>query len=174
MIETLVRATNLDLFRQNAEPFTQPMIRKHALIVGGIHLKTLQDLFPKYAVCASVIVPQTLPSIDLDYETEIAVKFEESNGALCKSMGLARDFSGFDSDCADIVIISTQIPSIREDFLKQLWRVTKEFGKIVVFSPTELPLSYLASFGIANPTHFLVEGFYAGTMRKVAAQIRHA
>lgn len=169
MIEAIVRAAEIPKLIQSAEPFVSPTPKKHALIVGATHLKALSGLFPHYALEATVLVPSTSDSLDRDFEMERAVEFEEAHPEICRGAGIVRDLSGLDSDSVDLLILCTPFPEIRELFLSQAWRVLKEFGKLIVFTPTELLPTYLGRFGMAAPTYYPVEGFYVGTMRKSAA-----
>jgi hypothetical protein len=169
MIEVIVRAAEIPKLIHSAEPFAAAPIKKHALIVGATHLRALSGLFPTYALETTVLIPATQPDLDREMELERAVQFEETYSEICRGAGLVRDLSGLDNDSADILIICTPFSDIREVFLSQAWRVLKEFGKLVVFSPTEILPTYLGRFGMAAPTYYPVEGFYVGTMRKSAA-----
>lgn len=169
MIEAIVQAAQIPLMRVNHEPFETPMQRQSMVIVGGTHLIALAALFPRYAVKGTVLVPQELPAIEAEMELRRAVQLEETTKGLCSGSGLARDLSGIDTDAIDTLIISCIYPSVREAFLAQAWRVVRELGKVIIFTTTEIPLTHLASYGVAAPKYFPAEGFYVGTMRKGSA-----
>lgn len=169
LLETIVRATEMPRMVVRHDAFATPVARKHALIVGSSHLQSIGALFQNYALEATVLVPSTNPELDREHELEKAISFEESNASFCRGVGVARDLSGFDNDSVDYLIICTPYPHVRDEMLKQAWRVVKEFGKILIFTPTELLPTYLSSFGLASITHFSLEGAYAGTMRKSLA-----
>ena len=169
LIETLIRATDVPRAVVRHDAFAVPVERKHALIVGASHLASIEALFPNYALNATVIIPTTMAPLDREQELERAFSFEDQNQSFCRGVGVARDLSGVDSDSVDYLIICTPYPAIRDEMLGHAWRVVKEFGKVLVFSTSELLPSYLQSAGIASATHFPIEGFYAGTMRKSLA-----
>lgn len=169
LVETIARVTDIPRLIHNHEPFTTPVEKKHALIVGSTHLAALSTLFPGYALEATVVVPSTLGPIDLEFEMERAVQFESGNPKVCRGVGFARDLSGLDSDSVDYLFICTPYSQIRDQMLREAWRVVKEYGKVIVFSSVEIPPEYLSQFGIALPTYFAVEGFYVGTLRKSLA-----
>lgn len=166
MIDALIKAAAIPKYIQSAEPFAEPPKRLHTVIVGGTYLQVLSSLFPGYALEATVIIPSTLTDVDLDNELSQAIQFEDASPQTCRGSGVARDLGGFDTDSADLLILCSSDPGIRSSFLAQAWRVVREFGKIVIFSPSELPLHQLANFGIANPVYYATEGFYIGTMRR--------
>lgn len=169
MIEAIVKAASIPVFTVPPDPFTQQIARKHILIVGGTHLIALQDLFPKYALEATILIPQTIPELDRDLEIERAALFEVCHEKYCRGVGVSRDLSGIDSDSVDYLVICTPYPQVRDEMLSHAWRVVKEFGKVLVFSSSEIPPTILGHYGIANPIYYAVEGFYIGTMRKAAA-----
>ena len=166
LLQTIIRATDVPKAVVRHDAFAAPVERKHALIVGTGHLSSFEALFPNYALTATVIVPSTNPELDREHELERAFSFEDQNPTFCKGVGSARDLSGVDTDSVDYLIICTPYPAIRDEMLRQAWRVVKEFGKVLVFSTSDLLPSYLQSAGVASATHFPLEGFYAGTMRK--------
>jgi hypothetical protein len=169
MIETVVQAAKIELYRESHEPFDTPMKRQKALIVGGTHLLQLAKLFPRYAVSAQVLVPAQIPEVDAEVELRRAIQLEEITKNLCTGGGLVRDLSGIDTDSLDVLILCSQSPSIRDEFLAQAWRVVRELGRVLIFTSVEIPLTHLGSFGVAAPKYFPMEGFYAGVMRKAAA-----
>lgn len=169
MIEAIVQATQIPLATRPAEPFELPQKRLHALIVGGTHLLALANLFPRYAVDATILIPSQIPEVESEMEFRRASQLENVTQSGILGIGIAKDLSGIDTDLIDILIICTIYPGIREEFLAQSWRVVRELGKIVVFTPVELPVTHLASHGIVAPKYFPVEGFYAGIMRKAVA-----
>ena len=170
MIDAIVQAAQIQLYKHSSEPFELPMRRQHALIVGGTHLIAMAGMFPKYAVEASILIPQQIPEIESEMELRRAIQLEEiTPQKVIKGTGMARDLSGVDTDSVDILMICSIYPSIREEFLAQAWRVVKELGRVVVFTPTEIPVTHLATYGIVAPRYFSVEGFYAGIMRKAVA-----
>jgi hypothetical protein len=169
VIETIVKAASIPKWVQSAEPFAEPMPRQHALIVGGTHLMALSNLFPNYALAATVVIPSTVSCIDREVEFERAVQFEGTYEELCKGVGYARDLSGFDSDSVDFLFVCTLYPEVRAQFLAHAWRVVKELAKVVVFTDTEISPSTFANFGIAAAVYYPAEGFYIGTMRKAAS-----
>jgi glutamate racemase len=173
MVEVIAKAASIDKYTPSAELFQTPQKKKHAVIVGGTHLIALSGLFPSYALEATVLIPSTTVELDREVEFERAVQFEDTYPEICRGIGLVRDLSGLDTESADLLIVCTHYPAIRDEFLSQAWRVLIEFGKLIVFSPTEIPLSYLGRFGMAAPTYYPVEGFYAGTMRKGACLYAH-
>lgn len=162
----IARAAQLPKQEPRPDPYSHPQEKKHLLIIGATHLIPLSTLFPHYALTTSVIVPTTLPALDREHEMERAVQFEENYPDLCSSTTFARDLSHLDDNSADYLFCCTIYPSIRHDFLKDVWRIVKDGGKVLTFSPTELPLTYLASFGLTGTTYFPVEGFYAATAIK--------
>lgn len=172
MIEAIVKAAAIPQYIESAELFTVSPKRKHAIIVGGTHLLALSGLFPKYALEATIVIPSTVDALDREHELGRAIEFEDSQPKLCRGVGLVRDLGGFDSDSADLLIICTQYPEIRDTFLAQSYRVIHDGGKLVVFTPAEISIAHLARFGMANPTYYPVEGFYVGTMRRAASLYR--
>jgi hypothetical protein len=169
LADTIVRAVSIPRMIINHEPFSEPMRRRHALIVGGTHLIPLSLLFPSYAVEATVIIPSDVPILDREVEYERAAEFESTYADVCKGIGSARDLSGIDSDSVDYLFICSPYPYIRDAMLSDAWRVVRELGKVVIFTSAEIPPSYLMQFGVCSPTLYPVEGFYVGTMRKNAA-----
>ena len=169
MIEALIEATKVEVFKDSTEPFSTPMPRKHVLIVGGGYLGELSQMVNQYAVTTTILIPTQTPKLDLEYETEKAAKFEEDHQKHCRGFGIARDLSGVDTDSVDVLIVASLHGEIRETFLSQAWRVVRELGKVVVFANHEVPLSYLGEYGMAGPVRFPVEGFYVGSMRKASA-----
>lgn len=169
MIEAIVKAADIPLMRSTTDPFETPMPRKHALIVGGTHLLALVNLFPKYALTSTILIPTQIPEIEAEMEFRRGIQTEGIIKTLCHGVGMAKDLSGVDTDSVDLLIISTIYPSIREEFLRESWRVVRELGKVVIFTTSEIPRTYLREFGVAAPAFFPVEGFYAGVMRKAAA-----
>jgi hypothetical protein len=169
MFEAIAKAASIPKFIKSAEPFTEPPKRLHTIIVGGSHLSELAGLFPGYALEATIIVPSTLSSDKREKEFSDAVDFEDQNPKICRGAGMARDLSGFDSGSADLLIVCASDPAIRSEFLSHAWRVIKEFGKIIVFTPSELPIHQLANFGISNPVYYATEGFYVGTLRRAGS-----
>ena len=169
LVDTIVRATDMPRAVQSHEPFTVPAPKKHALIVGGTHLISLSHLFPTYALEATILIPSTTSVLDRELEMERAAQFENNYPDVCRAVGFTRDLSGVDSDSVDYLIVCTPYPAIRDQMLKDAWRVVSELGKVVVFTASEIPPTYLANYGVANPIYYPVEGFYAGTMRKTLA-----
>lgn len=167
MIEAIIKAAQLELYRESAEPFTAQMPRKHAYIVGGTHLRVINNLFPTFALTASILIPPTIAALDSELEMERAVQFETKNKSLCNGAGFAKNLDGIDTDSGDILMISTITPSIRDEFLRGAARVIKDLGKIIIFTPAEIPISHLVKFGLANPIYFTEEGFYVATVRKI-------
>ena len=143
MIEAMAKAAAIPKYVESMEPFAEPPKRLHTIIVGSSQLSELSGLFPGYAVEASLIIPSTLTPTDREKEFSNAVDFEDQNPSTCRGAGMARDLSGFDTDSADLLILCTSDPAIRTQFLSQAWRVVKDFGKIIIFSPSELPYSTL-------------------------------
>lgn len=166
MVEVIAKVADLPLLKQPADAFEAPMKRKETLIVGGTHLLPMATLFPRYAVNTSILIPQDIPGLDREIEMGRAIQFEDTMNGACRSAGFARDLSGVDSDSVDVLILCSIYPATRDDFLAQAWRVVREFGKVVVFTNSEIPLTHLVSFGLAAPAYYPTEGFYVGTMRK--------
>ena len=152
-----------------ATAFDAPIKRRDVLIVGGTHLIPLSSLVPKYAVRVSILIPSQIPELDREIEMRRAVQLEETTRGFCQGAGFAHDLSGIDTDSVDVLILASVYPAVRDDFLSHAWRIVREFGRVVVFTASEIPLTHLATFGVAAPTYYPVEGFYAGTMRKIAA-----
>jgi hypothetical protein len=169
MIDVIARAAAIPLYRQPGGAFEAPMRRLELLVVGGTHILPLASMFSHYALRTQFIIPSDIPELDREIEMGRAIQMEDSAEGLCYGTGFARDLSGVNSDSLDILIVSSIYPSTRDAFLAHAWRVVKEFGKVIVFSQSEIPLTHLASFGIAATTYYPVEGFYCGTMRKVSA-----
>jgi hypothetical protein len=169
MIEAIVQAAGIPVYSQAADPYTAPTPKKETLIVGGTHLLPLAHLVPKYAVNAKILVPSEIPALDREIEYGRAIQFEETTKGACQGIGFARDLGGIDSDSLDILILCSIYPAARDAFLSGAWRVVKEFGKVIVFTQSEIPHTHLASFGMAAPKYYPHEGFYVGTMRKIAA-----
>lgn len=169
MIEAIVQAAQIPVYSQAADPFEKPTKKKDTLIVGGTHLLPLAHLIPKYAVNASVMIPSEIPAMDREIEMGRAIQFEETTKGICKGIGFGRDLGGIDTDSLDILILCSIYPTTRDAYLAGAWRVVREFGKVIVFSASEIPLTHLSSFGMAAPKYYPTEGFYVGTMRKVAA-----
>ncbi len=165
----IARAAELPRHEPKLDPFSHPQERKKLLIIGATHLIPLSTLFPHYALTTSIIIPSTLPALDREHEMERAIQFEENYPDICQETALARDLSHLSNDSVDYLLCCTIYPAIRHDFLKEAWRAVKDDGKLLVFSPTELPLTYLASFGLAKITYFPVEGFYGTTVSKSLA-----
>lgn len=169
MVEVIAKAVSIPRYIPSAEPFAKPVQRKHMLIVGGTHLVALSPLFRSYALTASVIIPSSISNLDRDLEMERAAQFEVDHEHLCRGTGFARDLSGIDTDSVDYLFICCLYPEVRDSMLAEAWRVVREFGKVVIFVNHEIPLTYLAGFGIANPIYYPAEGFYVGTLRKSSA-----
>jgi hypothetical protein len=172
MIEAIVKAASIPRYVETAEPFVEPTKCQHAIIVGGTHLVALAGLFPQYALSASVVIPATGPVIDMEHEFERALEFEDQNEKRCKGVGIAHDLGGFDSDSADFLFVCTLNSETRDKFLAQASRVVKDQGKVILFTPVEIPITHLAKFGIAAPTYYATEGFYVGTMRQAGSLYR--
>lgn len=154
----------------SADPYEVPMLRKHLMIVGGTHLLPLANLFPTYAVSATILIPTQIPEVEAEMEMKRAIQLEGVVPAgMIRTVGMAKDLSGVDTDSVDFLVLCPIYPSTREEFLADAWRVVKEFGKVVIFTPNEIPRTHLGTYGIAAPTYFPVEGFYAGAMRKKIA-----
>lgn len=166
MIEAIVKAANLLPLHEPRDAFEMPMKKHSALIVGGTHLIALSSLIPRYAVDITIIIPSDIPELDREVEMNRAVQLEETASQSCRGIGFARDLSGVDNDALDVLIVSSIYPATRDNFLGGAWRVVKEFGKVIVFTNSEIPLTHLASLGIVLPQYYPVEGFYVGTMRK--------
>jgi len=172
MVEVIAKAAAIPKYIESAEPFATPLQCKHAVIVGGTHLIPLSGLFPQYALETTVVIPTSVDVIDREHEFERALEFEDRNPKRCRGVGLARDLGGFDSDSADLLFVCTMYPEIRDAFLAQASRVVRDLGKIVIFTPAEIPIAHLAKFGIAAPMYYPVEGFYVGTMRQAGSLYR--
>lgn len=173
MIEVIAKAAELSLLQQPSEPFSVPMKRKDVLIVGGTHLLPLASLIPRYALNLSILIPSDIPELDREVEMRRAVQFETTSGGQCRGAGFARDLSGIDNDSLDVLIIASIYPATRDAYLAHAWRVVREFGKVIVFTASEIPLTHLLGFGMAMTSYFPKEGFYAGTLRKSAAIRAH-
>lgn len=169
MVEAIVQAAQIPIYSQAAEPYAQPTPKMDTLIVGGTHLLPLAHLIPKYAVNASILIPSEIPALDREVEMRRAVQFEETTKGICKGIGFGRDLGGIDSDSLDILILCSIYPATRDAYLAGAWRVVREFGKVIVFTASEIPITHLSSFGLAAPKYYPTEGFYVGTMRKIAA-----
>jgi hypothetical protein len=169
MLDVIVKAAKIPLNLKSADPFEQPLKKHDTLIVGGTHILPLAAIVPKYAVKMSILIPQDIPELDREIEMGRAMQFEETSKGFCTGAGFARDLGGVNTDSLDLLIIASIYPEVREKFLAQAWRVVREFGKVIVFSQSEIPLTHLGSFGIAAPSYYPSEGFYIGTMRKAAA-----